>query len=381
MSHVSVIDHFFWNPTFEVNVLDAGVIHHSENLSDHSPIYCLVDVEAIPVDDPMHSPPTVPIGKPSWKRATKEQKESFPAILNEKLSSLSTPEEILGCADVKCRDTEHCDKADEFISQLLECVEVAAAEVLPTPNQPRKVPSNDKIVPGWKTFVKPFRDKAYFWHQVWNSAGRPLNTELHRIMKKTKNIYHFQYRKCKKSEELIIKNKLLDACLNGNGDIFTEIRKLRKAKPVIATGMDGINDDIPGHFKNIFGNLYNSANDKAALLEVLNEVEDMIDETSLDDVKLVTPDIVRQAAKNLNDSKSDPQLNFSSDCIKNGTAELFEKLAVAIQCFLIHGHVTYFLLLATLVPLIKDKLGDLNSSKNYRTIAISSLILKLLEEW
>ena len=40
---------------------------------------------------------------------------------------------------------------------------------------------------------------------------------------------------------------------------------------------------------------------------------------------------------------------------------------------------TYFLLLATLVPIIKDKLGSLNSSKNYRTIAISSLILKLLD--
>ena len=46
---------------------------------------------------------------------------------------------------------------------------------------------------------------------------------------------------------------------------------------------------------------------------------------------------------------------------------------------LVHGHVTQFLLLATLVPLIKDKLGELNSSKNYRTIAISSLILKLLD--
>ena len=379
ITHVSLIDHFFWNPTFDVSVLEAGVIHHSENLSDHSPIYCLVDVEAIPVDDTIHSSPTVPIVKPSWKRATKEQKESFPAILNEKLSSISIPDEILGCSDVKCKDSNHCDKADEFICQLLECVEVAAAEALPIPKQPRTLPSNDKIVPGWKTFVKPFRDKAYFWHQVWDSAGRPINTELHRIMKKTKNVYHFQYRKCRKSEEIITKNKLLDACINGNGDIFTEIRKLRKAKPVVATGIDGIKDDIPGHFKNIFSDLYNSTDDGAALMEVLDKVEDKIDEASLNDVKLVTPDIVRQAAKNLNDSKSDPQLKFSSDCIKNGTAELYEKLSTAIQCFLIHGHVTYFLLLATLVPLIKDKLGDLNSSKNYRTIAISSLILKLTD--
>ena len=40
---------------------------------------------------------------------------------------------------------------------------------------------------------------------------------------------------------------------------------------------------------------------------------------------------------------------------------------------------TIFLLLATLVPLIKDKLGSISSSKNYRSIAMSSLILKLLD--
>ena len=239
---------------------------------------------------------------------------------------------------------------DEFIFSLLGCVESAASEALPVPNPPRTLPSKSKLVPGWKTHVKQFRDKAHFWHQVWTSAGKPLNTELHRIMKRSRNIFHFQYRKCKKAEELITKNKLLDACVNGNGDIFSEIKKLRKAKPVIATSMDGVKQDIPGHFKNIFGNLYNSAGEKEELLKVLQEVEDKIDVSSLDAVDLVTPDIVREAAKNLNESKSDPQLNFSSDCIKNGTQELFQKLSIALKSCLVHGHVKQFLLLATLQP-------------------------------
>ena len=178
---------------------------------------------------------------------------------------------------------------------------------------------------------------------------------------------------------LIKRNKLLDACINGNGNIFTEIKKFRQSKPVVATCMDGVSKDIPGHFKNIFSDLYNSANDKEELLNVMKEVEDTIDERSIDDVNLVIADIVKEASKHLNDSKSDPSLNFSSDCIKHGTDELFEKLAAVIQSFLIHGHVTYFLLLATLVPLVKAKLGNVNSSKNYRTIAISSLVLKLLD--
>ena len=48
---------------------------------------------------------------------------------------------------------------------------------------------------------------------------------------------------------MFIKSKLLDACINGNGDIFAEIKKLRKSKPMIATNMDGEKDDIPGHFR------------------------------------------------------------------------------------------------------------------------------------
>ena len=42
--------------------------------------------------------------------------------------------------------------------------------------------------------------------------------------------------------------------------------------------------------------------------------------------------------------------------------------------FLIHANTSY-----VLVPIIKDKMGDMCSSKNYRSIAISSLILKIID--
>ena len=50
-----------------------------------------------------------------------------------------------------------------------------------------------------------------------------------------------------------------------------------------------------------------------------------------------------------------------------------------IRAFVIHGHVSNSLLLATLVPIVKDKLGDLCSSENYCSIALSSVILKLID--
>ena len=40
-SFVSKIDHFFWSESLDEAIVDAGVIHSSQNPSDHCPIYCV----------------------------------------------------------------------------------------------------------------------------------------------------------------------------------------------------------------------------------------------------------------------------------------------------------------------------------------------------
>ena len=70
---------------------------------------------------------------------------------------------------------------------------------------------------------------------------------------------------------------------------------------------------------------------------------------------------------------------FNSDCIKRTPASLFQHLSLMMKCFLIHGHVSQVLLLATMVPLIRNKLGDSETSDNYRPIALSSVILKIFD--
>ena len=50
-----------------------------------------------------------------------------------------------------------------------------------------------------------------------------------------------------------------------------------------------------------------------------------------------------------------------------------------VRMYLIHGSVPYFILLCTLLPLVKDNFSDITSSGNYRAIAGGSLLLKLLD--
>ena len=199
-------------------------------------------------------------------------------------------------------------------------------------------------------------------------------------MKRIRNIYHYQFRKCQKAEENIKKNKLIEACISKKGeDLFKEIKSSRTTKQLVPNSINGLKKNIPNHFKEIYSKLYNSVDDAENMARVSSEVETKIDEFSLNYVEKVTPEIIRTATAKLKPGKSDSVYNFSSDCIKADSRILAEYLSVLIQSFLVHGHVSRFLLLATLVPIIKDKLGSMNTSKNYRSIAISSLVLKIFD--
>ena len=47
--------------------------------------------------------------------------------------------------------------------------------------------------------------------------------------------------------------------------------------------------------------------------------------------------------------------------------------------FIIHGHLSSTLAICNLLPIIKDKLGKSEDSNNYRSIFISSMVLKLFD--
>ena len=179
--------------------------------------------------------------------------------------------------------------------------------------------------------------------------------------------------------ELLKKNTLLEACISDRSDIFEEIRKIRKAPPSLPVTIDGVKSQIESQFAKVYEKLYNSVNDKGGIQEVKEYLSRNIDERSLDDVNLVTPSLVKKAINRLKNDKTDPVYAFNSNCLKNAPPQLSQHLAALFKILLIHGHISPLVLISTIVPLVKDKLGDVNSSNNYRSIALSSLILKVFD--
>ena len=247
------------------------------------------------------------------------------------------------------------------------------------PNPPRK--KEEKRTAGWKMYVEPFQDNARFWHSVWNSAGRPINTELHRIMKMTRNKYHYQVRKCRRVENFIKNKKIVENCLDNDMDLFAEIKRQRSNGNEDDVTIDGASGkDIPEKFAEVYNELFNRCSDDDEKVKVMkSEINNKIGAVDMEEISKINSVVINEAIDKIKSNKSDPLYDFSSDFIKHAPDILYEQLAIVIRSFVIHAHVTSSLLVATLVPIVKDKLGDLCSSANHRSIAISSLILKLLD--
>ena len=237
-------------------------------------------------------------------------------------------------------------------------------------------------MPGWNDAVKELKDKSIFWKSVWVSAGRPLDNNLHRLMKTTRNKYHFAIKKVKKQEEAIRKSKFLQACLNNKiEDIFSELKAMRNKGGHISKVIDGKNKqpEIAEHFKEMYQEIYNIHDDTAEFnrIKILNS--NKINNTDLNIVNRITPAIVQKSIENFHNGKNDSFYEWRSDALKHAKELVATPLADLLKSMIIHGHIPPMFLLCSLIPIIKDNKASKMTSSNYRLIAITSLMLKILD--
>ena len=77
--------------------------------------------------------------------------------------------------------------------------------------------------------------------------------------------------------------------------------------------------------------------------------------------------------------KTGGQNGHSSDNIRHGTRKLYIHLAFLYNCMITHGFAPVDFWLSTLIHIPKNRRKSLNDSNNYRAIALSSILGKLLD--
>jgi hypothetical protein len=138
-------------------------------------------------------------------------------------------------------------------------------------------------------------------------------------MKKTKNTFLYQIRRCRRVDEFIKNQKIIENCLESDEDLFNEIKKQRSSGAEDDVTIDGASGkDIPNEFAEVYKELYNRENDEAEVNSILSKINLELNENSLNDVNKINTITIKEALSKVKPNKSDPSWDFSSDFLKHG---------------------------------------------------------------
>ena len=372
----STIDHFFLNEHLIEDCENATVLHFGENLSNHDAIFLKLRYENLKIvtSDQKSSIPS----KPNWKNASPQQINLMIEKFREGVSNICAPNNVFNCRNVHCTKEDHLVSTDVYALEVLTLLEDIVGHYIPMTDTKK----NRRTYAGWNCFVKPIKQDLNFWFSVWQSAGRPLNCELHRIYQRLRHTYHYEIRRLKRLQQEIKNDNFINAALSGNiNDILSKLKRQRKGERELPGSIDNIQgeENISNHFQNIYKNIYNHHPINTSLSDQYITVDDKICQSDICWVDKITPSLLRKIILKLNPGKNDEQFKFKSDALKHTVNVIAEPLANIFKAYLVHGHVSKNFLMCSLRPILKDNRKSASQSNNYRLIAISSLLLKLID--
>ena len=101
-------------------------------------------------------------------------------------------------------------------------------------------------------------------------------------------------------------------------------------------------------------------------------------DSEFNDLKVNTSDVI-DAIKKLENNKSCGADNIYAEHFKYASDRIIPILTMCFTGFFVHGFLPKMMLNVVLVPIIKNKAGNVNSIDNYRPVALSSIVSKILE--
>ena len=165
---------------------------------------------------------------------------------------------------------------------------------------------------------------------------------------------------------------------NNSRDLWWELKKMRPNACAKPPQIDGkrTSKDINGIFYSEYQYLYNSV--PSDVNEVESFVKCNIDNVDPDDFE-VDGELINEAISMLKPNKNGGDKGLVSTLVIHAPAAWRVILGKLISCMIKHGHYAEEILLSTILSSQKDARGNSCCSDNYRGIALTSAINKVVD--
>ena len=156
--------------------------------------------------------------------------------------------------------------------------------------------------------------------------------------------------------------------------MWKEVNTINHSKVPLPSTIENVSGsgDILKLWKNHYQKIFNCLNQS-------NNMNSNTDtDCHFDDMK-VTLNEISDAVKKLDRNKSCGADSIYAEHLKYSSDKIYPLLSMCITGFFVHGFLPESLLTVILVPIVKNKAGNINSIDNYRPIALASILSKIIE--
>lgn len=311
------------------------------------------------------------VNKVAWYKIKESHINAYKNGLNQHINDLILGDGIK-CNNPKCTDTNHINEIENTCEFLIKICHDMGNYVFPKCKQ-------KKSLIGWNDSARNSKDECHFWGWLWKECGKPLTGIVYDIMKQTKGKYHLDVKRIKKSQKDLQFQKMAQAISkNESRNFWSEVKKL---KGRVAPSIDGKtnNEDICKIFKNKYEKLYNSVPSNKSAMDQIKTINN--DKIAISDVSYCNINVydVNLAISKLKCDKQDGQNYLWSNHLQYASKPFIIVLSMLLKSMLTHGITPECISISNISSIVKDCKKDICDSENYRGIALSSPIDKLMD--
>ncbi len=170
-------------------------------------------------------------------------------------------------------------------------------------------PDESQCLPGCNEHVRPYKEEAEFWKKLHLDMGCPQDGLVAEYKRSSKAQFHYTVRSVKCRKKQLKKDKLMNAMLEGDRNIFDEMRKLKGTNKKRSKVVDGLTNDgdIVSLFKEQNQTLINSCNyNNDSFKNMMQSVQHQIlcNESNWQHVN-ISPENVKKSIQYLKRDKAD----------------------------------------------------------------------------
>ncbi|CAK1594992.1 unnamed protein product [Parnassius mnemosyne] len=347
------------------NVVVGVDIYYDIYWSDHFPLEIQCDLSMVrPKFELLNR---VSINKVVWGQRDEGQIATYHDLCVKKLREINTFNEYIPCCDRLCYNLDHRKSIDTMYNKIVTSLSEAAVSSY----NKGKCRKGVRIV-GWNRHVKDaHRDaRQKFINWVWH--GKPIGGKLYKEMYESKKLFKQKLKFCQNNEYQIKMDMLVQKHKKKDFKNFWKQTKKVTPKPSIPVSIEGVNE--PGEIANLFKEHFRVKSPNISSRTV-SYVEDCQTGVPISFAPSDVFDIIKSMAR----GKSPGHDGLSIEHLLHAGPHLSGLLATFYTLCIRHSYLPEQLMRTIVVPIVKNKTGDISDKENYRPISLATIMAKVLD--